>query len=341
MRTTVSFTLWAVLLGGCGDDDGTIQDGGLRTDAMTVGGGVTDAAAADAALEDGAAAADSAPLDGGPPGRSTGCGMAAMHNTGGVQTTTDFGEAAGGERGFFLVLPSDYDPDAPARLIVAYAGTNWLGEMIRPYFRLEDEANDGMQEIFVYPDLRFRNFPGWGELGGWLLGPHAAPADGMEDIAFIRALVAYLQDHYCIDPGRIFATGHSWGGDMAAVSACFLGDVFTATAPAAANRPYWFEPRSGEVGCVGEAAVWTFYGQNDTHFGPGGVGFGDEQIAFWRGKHRCPETASQTLDYGVEDECVAFEGCSIETRYCFYERDAGHQIPSYFTPAIMTWFRSF
>lgn len=121
---------------------------------------------------------------------SPGCGAAPMHALGGVQTSADFGPTAGGERSFFLSLPPDYDPTAPHPLIIAYAGTNWTGAMIRPYFGFERAGSPG--EIFVYPDLRWRDFGPWGELGGWLLGPHAAPADGMEDIEFTRALIDHL-----------------------------------------------------------------------------------------------------------------------------------------------------
>jgi hypothetical protein len=34
-------------------------------------------------------------------------------------------------------------------------------------------------------------------------------------------------------------------------------------------------------------------------------------------------------------------GCAAPVRYCFYGPDTGHQIPTYFTDAVMTWFRSF
>jgi pimeloyl-ACP methyl ester carboxylesterase len=88
----------------------------------------------------------------------------------------------------------------------------------------------------------------------------------MEDLVFTEAMLDDLEQNYCVDTARVFVTGHSWGGDMAAVVACFLGDRVRAAAPAAANRPYWFEPDSGEFSCVGSAAVWTFFGVADDHF---------------------------------------------------------------------------
>ena len=97
--------------------------------------------------------------------------------------------------------------------------------------------------IYVYPDP-LEGFEGWGTWG-WLLGPHARPADGQQDLSFMGSLLDRLEASYCIDRERIFVTGHSWGGDMAAVVGCFMGDRIRAAVPAAANRPYWFEPRMG------------------------------------------------------------------------------------------------
>ena len=205
------------------------------------------------------------------------------------------------------------------------------------------EAAGRSDEIMVYPDVLVRDFDGWGRYGGWLLGPHAAPADGMDDILFVRELVHRIGEHYCVDPSRVFATGHSWGGDMAAVAGCFLGDVFRAVAPAAANRPYWFEPVEGEVGCVGSAAVWTFFGVADEHFAasqdhPGQ--FGEEQAAFWRAQNGCG-AGEEALPVDGGEGCVAYAGCAEETRYCLYGPETGHQIPPYFTDAVLAWFRGF
>ncbi len=270
---------------------------------------------------------------------SPGCQRIPAIGPGGVQLEESFGEAAGGRRSYLIVLPERYDPELPHKVIVAYAGTNWSGEMIRPYFNLDARPAPG--EIHVYPDLQFHDFGGQGPVGGWLLGPLAAPFDGMADIEFTRALLDRLGERYCVDPDRIFATGHSWGGDMAAVVGCFLGDRFRAVAPAAANRPYWFEPES-QLSCEGESAVWTFFGTNETHFTwqdrPGQ--FGEEQHAFWMNKDSCDE-GTEVLPYDQSGACVRSLGCDVDTRLCLYEPSAGHQIPSYFAEAVLDWFRSF
>jgi polyhydroxybutyrate depolymerase len=274
-------------------------------------------------------------------GDTDGCGLEPLHEAGGVNVTIDVGPEGDGERNFFLSLPASYDPLTPHALIFGFPGTDWVGEQIQPYLQLESGAVTPQDdEIFVYLDPLWHDFDSWGYLGGWLLGPHAYPADGDQDLVFTTAVVEYMDQNYCIDSERVFATGHSWGGDMAMVVGCFLGDVFRATAPVAANRPYWFEDGPDSmIDCVGEAAVWVMFGLGDTHFTwqdyPGQ--FGDECRDFWLEEHGCDGVDSFTdLGLGGAGECVEYTGCSSITRYCLYDEAHGHQIPDdYFAPATM------
>lgn len=273
---------------------------------------------------------------------SPGCGKPPLHASGGVQVTIDAGPAGDGMRSFFLSLPADYDPGRAHRLVVGYPGTDWLGEMIQPYLDLESNAEG--DEIFVYPDPLWRDFTGWGTYGGWVLGPHAAPADGDQDINFTAALLDFMADTYCIDTTRVFATGHSWGGDMAHVVSCFLGDRFRAAVPIAANRPYWFMDDGAPIHCPGETAVWTMFGADDDHFTdqdyPGQ--YGDECRDFWLGERACTGVmASTDLGLGAAMECVEYTDCAQPTRYCLYSAEFGHQRPDYFPAEAMKFFRSF
>ncbi len=287
---------------------------------------------------------DAAPIVDAMPLPSLGCGTPAMHDPGGTLVTIEAGLAGDGQRRFFLVIPENYDPNTAHKLIVGFAGTNWMGEDIRDYLRLEADARN--DEIYVYPDVLFRDFEGWGNYGGWLLGPHAHPAHGEQDLVFIRTMVEFLKAEYCVDPDRVFATGHSWGGDMAHVAACFLGDIFAASAPVAANRPYWFEQNNGEaVNCEGDTAIWSFFGVADEHFAaaqayPGE--YGDQCRDFWLLENGCEGAdANLAIDLDPDGQCMLYQGCEAETRYCLYGPASGHQIPGYFPETVMEWFRSF
>ena len=314
------------------------SESATATDASSSGGttGATTDTSSDATTD----ATSEGPTTTGDVPSSPGCGQAPLHASGGVQVTIDAGPEGDGERGFYLSLPANYDPETPHKLIVGYPGTNWVGEQIRPYLALEGGADD---EIFVYLDPLWRDFAGWGNLGGWLLGPYAAPADGEQDLVFTEAVLDYMEENYCVDTTRVFATGHSWGGDMAQVVSCFLGDRFRASVPVAANRPYWFESAGSWVDCAGQTEVWTYFGIADDHFAaaqeyPGQ--FGDECRDFWLDERGCSGDASD-LGIGASEECLEYVGCSAGVRYCLYGPDAGHQVPSYYAEETMTWFRAF
>lgn len=335
MTTRIAFLMLALM--GCSTEDKASSSPG-DTAAVDRGGpdsGTPD----DRDPDDDSGSGDTAGSDSGESGSgSAGCGLPAGWAPGGVQIEIDAGVEGDGLRGAYLVIPSDYDPEVPHRLVLGFPGTNWVGYQIRGYLSLEGRT--GQPEIFVYPDPLWRDFPGWGNYGGWVLGPHAYPANGMGDLVFTEKLLDHLEENLCIDTSRVFATGHSWGGDMAQVVGCFLGDRVRASAPAAANRPYWFETGGGWTECVGDAAMWTWFGINDTHFTmqsyPGE--FGDQCNEFWLDAYGCDEGATTDLGFEEPGTCVSYTGCASEVRYCLYGPDAGHGIPSYFPGAVMEWF---
>jgi len=271
---------------------------------------------------------------------SSGCLELPSHAVGGIQVEQNFSTAAGGLRSYYLSLPTNYDPSLPHRVIVGFSGTNWVGSQIQPYLDLEDGT---AQEIFVYPDPLVRTFDNWGEYGGWLLGEYAYPAHGSEDLNFVSELLDSLKTQYCIDPEKIFVTGHSWGGDMAQVVSCFLGDSVRASVPVAANFPYWFMDESNQrISCVGDTAVWTMFGIADDHFTaqPYPGSYGDECRDFWLQERGCAESYTE-LVLG-NDTCEIYDGCSSPVQYCLYGAEHAHQIPSdYYAEETMKFFRSF
>ena len=243
-------------------------------------------------------------------------------------------------RSLFLSIPSSYNPNQPHSLVFGFSGTDWVGEQIRSYLELESY---GTNTIFVYPDPLWREFEGWGTYGGWLLGQYAHPAHGTDDLDFVSHLLDALPSQYCIDKRLVFATGHSWGGDMAQVVSCFLGDRFTASVPVASNRPYWFENElDSYISCEGKTAVWTLFGEADDHFiwqsYPGE--FGDQCRDFWHAERNC---GNQEVEFYLgEDVCLLYPDCDAEVRYCLYDGQYAHQIPwDSFSQATMEWFLSF
>ncbi len=86
--------------------------------------------------------------------------------------------------------------------------------------------------IAVYPD---------GYEGHWngcrASASYAANTENIDDVGFLRALVAELQQRYGADPARVYAAGFSNGGHMSYRLALEAPDLVSAVAPIAANLP--------------------------------------------------------------------------------------------------------
>jgi len=129
-------------------------------------------------------------------------------------------------RSFILHIPSSYEGAKPVPLIVDFhgLGSSGMNELQNsPY----PAVTDAEGVVMAFPD------GSKGSLGtAWNAGPCCVPAD-VDDIGFIRALVAQVQTTACIDSRRVYAVGVLTGGGMAHYLACQAADVIAATAPAA------------------------------------------------------------------------------------------------------------
>ena len=86
---------------------------------------------------------------------------------------------------------------------------------------------------------------------------------GVDDVAFIRAMVAEIDRDYGVDRSRIYATGMSNGAMMAYRLGCEAADLFAAIAPVAGALNIPCRPSD-------EVAVVIFHGTADEHVPYGG-----------------------------------------------------------------------
>ena len=71
----------------------------------------------------------------------------------------------------------------------------------------------------------------WNVPGEPLIGGTPVPKDAPNDVAFLTALVGVLEQRYCIDRTRVYATGFSGGARTASqLPACDASGVFAAVA---------------------------------------------------------------------------------------------------------------
>ena len=129
------------------------------------------------------------------------------------------GEVFAAGRSYLIWVPAGYDPARPTPVMVGYSAFEDSTENFRNYSRLR-ESSVGRDAIIVYPRAIGASWEG---------SPTASTGPG-QDIAFVRAMINDVQRYYNIDRKRIFATGMSTGGGMAAVSACHMADIFAGVA---------------------------------------------------------------------------------------------------------------
>lgn len=146
-----------------------------------------------------------------------------------------FDIAHGGLMRHYLVhVPRVYDTATPAPLLMAFHGGG--GDM---QFMADDarygliSLSERVGAIVVFPN-GYSRFPG-GRLATWNAGECCAAARDLriDDVGFVRAVVAQVQRQYAVDAQRVYATGMSNGGMLSHRLACEMADVFQAVASVA------------------------------------------------------------------------------------------------------------
>jgi polyhydroxybutyrate depolymerase len=193
---------------------------------------------------------------------------------------------------------------------------------------------------------------GEGVLQTWNAGNccGAARDRGVDDVAFLRQVLSAVADENCVDPDRVFATGHSNGAMLAHRLACEAADMFAAIASvggASGRFDLTTQPPSEIYSCapVRPVPVLHIHGLADACYRfEGGIGQGVSGTHF-RGVEEtmheraelndCGATTRVILDNGSA-RCVAREGCRAETVTCTID-GAGHVWPGasdYPSPAM-------
>jgi polyhydroxybutyrate depolymerase len=215
-------------------------------------------------------------------GAATGCGQ---HAVGGTLTTT----VAGDRRTVIVHLPSDYTGSTRLALVLNMHGSGSTAAE-QELFTGMDATADADKFIVAYPQGLIPDGTGfdWNVPGEPLVGGRPVPAHAANDVEFLTKLVGILEQHYCINPSRIYATGFSGGARTASQLACDSSSVFAAVAVVSGLRRPTPCPTGRPVPII------AFHGTADPIDPYGGHG-----QAYWT--YSVPQAAA---DWAEQDSCA-------------------------------------
>ncbi|WP_159450192.1 PHB depolymerase family esterase [Demequina sp. NBRC 110056] len=149
------------------------------------------------------------------------------------------------ERTYTAVVPEGVEPGAP--LWVALHGSNMDGDGMRGAtgFQLDELAVEhGF--VVLYPDGYEKSWHGCRTET-----PYPARIDGIDDVAFLEALIGEAASEYGSDPARVYGVGYSNGSHMLFRMAAESPGTFAGIQANAANYPaadnYGCEPLTEPV----------------------------------------------------------------------------------------------
>ena len=182
-------------------------------------------------------------------------------------------DSGGQARRYLLHVPAAYDPQTPTALVFVFHGAGIGAERFVDYTRFSRVA-DREGFLIVYPE-------GLGERPVW------DPSPGSQDVQFVSDLIDTLQIRCNIDPGRIYATGHSNGGGMVHRLACELAGRIAAIGPVSGAYP-----SSGDCAPSRPVPVFAIHGTADPIVPYEGI---PEWAAAWAERNGCdPEPVDVT-----------------------------------------------
>lgn len=245
--------------------------------------------------------------------------------------------AVGEDRSYLARLPAE--AGGPLPVVVAFHGGGGNAEGMVGQTCPDADADDpaclhalGDREGFAVvwaegtgPALlaRFKTWNAGGGVHDWQCVSGGACRDGVDDVAYVEAVLDDLARWAPIDPARVYATGMSNGAAMSYRLACALPERFAAIAPVA-GADQW----GAAQGCPSDAPVavlhvhgtedpcWAYEGgdaacaQDDG----GAKASVEDSLARWATRNGCVgeptvEALPDLADDGTTVERVRWSGC--------------------------------
>jgi polyhydroxybutyrate depolymerase len=270
------------------------------------------------------------------------------------------------DRTYLMHLPSAYDPDEPVSLLLSFHGYTGTAEGMEESTMMSSHA-DQNNYIVVYPQAMGFTSDGalitsWNDLScNASPGPegpictedaadYADPTDCGQvtdscnwctchnDIAYVEQMLDTIEQNYCIDRNRIYATGFSSGGMLTHRLGCDMADRFAAIAPASGTLARGFN-------CAPDAStsisVMHIHGREDTYVDVTGATSSDgylytaldDVLSLWASSDSqscdADPTPYETVADGMRGlSCTQNANCATgaEVVSCWW--DGGHEWPT-------------
>ena len=224
----------------------------------------------------------------------------------------------GRERSYLYFVPREVDRTQPTSVILAFHGGGFSAQSMVEGTDLLEGAGHQHGFIIVYPQ---------GYKNSWNAGPgNWGPAvnEGIDDVAFVSALLDDLASFVTVDPQAIYATGMSNGSAMAYRLACQLSDRVAAVAGVASS------PSLPTCRPLRPVPIIHFWGTADSMHRPGAPGQAKQAawtIEIWTQLNGCTDEKQVIYKRGTA-VCVSHSHCrdNAEVVLCTIE-GMGHRWP--------------
>ena len=249
--------------------------------------------------------------------------------------------AAGGSptanRPYGLKVPAGYDSRHPIPLVVLLHGYTSNGAAQAAYFGLVAEA-DKAGFLLAYPDGTRDRF------GNRFWNATDACCDffrsGVDDVAYLDAVIGEISAKYPVDPARVFVVGHSNGAFMAHRYACDRAAKVAAIVTLAGMQ--WKD--QSHCGAGSPVSVLHVHGRNDmtVYYGGGATPEGAypgavETVGDWAKKDGCTGSLTVTgrkFDLertipGDETDEAAWSGCPAGAAVTLWTIEGGGHVPAF------------
>jgi len=241
-----------------------------------------------------------------------------------IASTANFStiDVNGRTREYILHVPPSYKGHLVPMVIVLHGAIQGAANAER--MSGMSQLADKQDFLAVYPEGT-GNAPTWnaGNCCGY------AQRENVDDIAFLRALIAKLQKSYSIDPRRIYVTGISNGAMMSYRAACEMSDVVAAAAPVEGAQNLLCKP-SAPVSLI------VFHGTADRliPFNGGSTPYQigpsrndtpvADAVAFWVKENGCAPSAKHEESKDVHIDI--YSGCKDGTGVALYAIQGGRHL---------------